>query len=76
MKNEEYRFLSGLLLQKVGCEQINDCCGLIEFVEDDGVEDAGEDEELRNDPISQMDMRVCMRFHLHPPDCLEMTVLL
>ncbi|KAF9516008.1 hypothetical protein BS47DRAFT_1371853 [Hydnum rufescens UP504] len=57
MKNEEYRFLSGLSLQKVGYDQINNCYGLIEFVEDDGVEDAGEDEELRNDPISQMDMR-------------------
>ena len=66
MKNEEYRFLSGSSLHRlVMVDFTSNYWYLIEFVEDDGVEDVGEDEELRNDPISQMDMRVCVLFYLH-----------
>lgn len=60
IKEEEYRFLSGQSFSECPTfKPTHQTCGHLEFAEDgDGDLDDVVDEDLRNDPISQVDLRV------------------
>ena len=82
MKDEEYAFLSGrprCPLTRMPHSQIPDMLGPRGTAFDaDDIHDAFDDDDLKNDPISQMDMTVstpCIRFHTTPCCGLTMEML-